>query len=246
MEIAERLTQKVGPLPAWAWAAIPVGGYIVWTYLQSSSVEAATATDGPTDEGTYEEGYPTLPGYENAPYGSPNRPEVEPPRYTNLEWSQQAIAYLISIGVRSDTANRAISAYLYGLPPTLNNEEYRALQRVLLQLGPSPRPGRIPPRPGNRDPRQPSKVPAIKGLKMTASSKTDRVVMSWNRLTGNFSYEWNIAGDGEGWKADKTTRGTRAVESRRGLKANRTFTGRVRAKKGNDVGPWATVTARSK
>lgn len=248
MELAERLTTKVGPLPAWAWAAIPAGAYIIYSYLNRG--DDGGVVEAPVDEEFINEGsYPSLPGYPDAPYGSPNYPDDrEPDRYNNQDWSQQAIAYLISTGVRSEVANRAIGAYLYGLPPTLNNEEYNALQRALLQLGPAPDGGRIPPRtgkppPDDKPPKGTPKVPAVRNLTMTANAKTNLVVLRWGRLTGNFRYEYNIASENEGWGKEKIVRGTRVTETRKGPKGTR-LNARVRAvdSKGNK-GPWATTRA---
>ena len=42
--IGGRLTQKVGPLPVYAWAILAIGGYYLYTRYQSSAATAAATT----------------------------------------------------------------------------------------------------------------------------------------------------------------------------------------------------------
>lgn len=42
--LGQRLTGKVGPLPAWAWAALILGAFLLYTRLHSSSSSSGDAT----------------------------------------------------------------------------------------------------------------------------------------------------------------------------------------------------------
>lgn len=49
---AARLTRKVGPLPVWAWAAIILGAYFLYTRLHSSSATSSSTPATPTTDTT--------------------------------------------------------------------------------------------------------------------------------------------------------------------------------------------------
>lgn len=250
-ELVGRLGNKIGPLPVWLWAAIPAGAYVVYSYYkvnQGADEIIDSTIPGVVDE--FDSGYPSLPGYNNAPDGSPNLPPIDPPEFTNRDWERQAISWLIGQHVSAATAARAVSSYLWGSPARLNTSEYQALERVVSAIGPAPEGGTWPDRPGpgtppKPKPKPPVNVPEVRGLRMTAERGTGKVVMQWSRLTGNYRYEWNMAGPGEGWKADKITRGVRVSERRKVGEPGKVFTGRVRVVdvKGNR-GSWVTATAR--
>lgn len=147
--ITESLTRKLGPLPTWAWAAIPFGGYVAYAWWRSRSAPAVV--DGgeviPEDE-IYLEGLPTVPtgGFNVAGGGS--TATVAPPEDTidsNLEWGNRAVGFLISTGVSPTIAASAIGKYLYGSDIPLNAQETAALNEALRKIGIPPEGVIVPP-----------------------------------------------------------------------------------------------------
>lgn len=153
MEVLNRLTNKVGPLPAWAWAAIPAAAYVAYSYYRAAnSTEDAPVEEGPSTEPTGDyatDGYgvnngASLPGYGTAPNGTSNIPPVETPKLTNETWFRQASNYLIGEGVTSTDVVTALNAYLYGSPQKINSTQMSALQRALIRFGVAPDPAFVP------------------------------------------------------------------------------------------------------
>lgn len=145
-ELLDRITTKVGPLPAWAWAAIPAAGYVAWSYYRASQGTAEGVTDAATGgaEGTdaadygINQGGTYLPGYGSAPNGSSNLPPVTVPEFNNLAWARQAVNYLISEGIPALDAVTAINAYIYGVPSQITQAQFNALQKAIQKFGPAP------------------------------------------------------------------------------------------------------------
>jgi hypothetical protein len=157
-ELLDHLTNKVGPLPAWMWAAIPAVGYIGWSYYRASSAsDTTTTTDTTTTDGgaqtdpssldyglNLSDGTSYLPSYSSVPDGSGNLPYIGTPGYTNDTWSRQAINFLITQGVTAADAVTAINAYINGVPVSVNSTQMSALQRAIVQFGPAPTTAFIP------------------------------------------------------------------------------------------------------
>lgn len=249
-DLLDRAQQKIGPLPAWMWAAIPAGAYVIWSYMNRGT-EGIVEDGVPGEEDFLDTGgYPFIPGYDSAPDGSPNFPPPDPPEFTNKDWERQAISWGLSHGHGPSVIIPAVTAYLYGAPAKVNSGQRTALDQVIAALGPAPEGGTYPPLISKPPPKPPPKkddpkIPAIKGLKMTAEIGTGKVIMQWSRLTGNYRYEYNIAAPGEGWKKDKITPGVRVVESRK-LSPGKVFNGRVRAVGPKGVrGQWSTTSVRA-
>ena len=157
-QLLERMTNKVGPLPAWAWAAIPAVGYIGYSYYKAAKGDTTatdtTATDpllDPTAGYGLNTGGSYLPGY-GAIDGSGNLPYVGTPTYNNQTWSRQAINFLISEGISASDAITAINAYINGYPPTLNSTQMAALQKAITKFGPAPETAYIPTLSGSTSP----------------------------------------------------------------------------------------------
>lgn len=150
-----RMGNKIGPLPAWAWAAIPAGAYVILSYYRASRADVAVS-DIPVEDGaagTDEEWYgvnpgfggTSLPGYASAATGSSNAvPPVETPRYDNQTWFRQVSNWLISEGVLSTDIVTALNAYLYGSPEAITEQQMDALQRGLIRYGAAPDPAFVP------------------------------------------------------------------------------------------------------
>jgi len=70
------LTRKIGPLPGWAWAAVAVGGYLIYRQrkaAQAASTTAATtstASPQPAYTGAGAGGAPSGYGYQGPGFGS--------------------------------------------------------------------------------------------------------------------------------------------------------------------------------
>lgn len=137
-----RITNKVGPLPAWAWAAIPAVGYIAYSYYRASQDIGIEPGSDVTSDGTEPDygintgGIPSLPGYTANPAGTSNLPYIDNPQMNNVTWMRQAINYLISEGVSASDANTAINAYLFNSPSSINQTQMNALQKAIARFGP--------------------------------------------------------------------------------------------------------------
>lgn len=151
MEVLDSITNKVGPLPAWAWAAIPAAGYVAWSYYKAAQGEGVIADDSTGGaEGTSAEDYGLntggtfLPGYGSAPGGSSNLPAVDTPQFNNSAWFKQAMNFLIGEGVPAMDAVTALNAYIYGFPTEITQTQFNALQKAITKIGAAPDGGFIP------------------------------------------------------------------------------------------------------
>lgn len=83
--LKSKLTQKLGPLPAWAWALVVVGLYLGWRFYQSKSggnspVAPAADPDNPSYyDGIYGGGEGGGAGGGNGGIGDPPYPDPPPP-----------------------------------------------------------------------------------------------------------------------------------------------------------------------
>lgn len=154
------LTRKIGPLPAWAWAAIPAGAYVAWSYYQAAQApevdETADDFGGQPSVADYgiQTGGASLPSYGAVPGGTSNIPidSVETPDFTNEQWFRQASNWLIEEGVISTDTVTALNAYLYGTPEQISGTQMNALQRAIMRFGAAPDPAFVPSvaKPGER------------------------------------------------------------------------------------------------
>lgn len=167
------LGERVGPLPAIAWAGIAGAGYVGYRWykhFQSGGTADTGTTSAPVD--TSQSGIdPTTglpyanPGYSNATGGFINAgqsgsgnttPTIGAPT-TNSDWGTRAANYLIGLGDNPTDVQTALSSYLYGTGVALNTVQSAMLQEALRFLGsppegviapptttPSPTPGPLP------------------------------------------------------------------------------------------------------
>jgi hypothetical protein len=176
--VGNKLTTRIGPLPAWAWAAIPAGGFIIWSYIRNASAGAGVNGDpapAPVDEEYLNTGYPSITpsgGFVTAPSGSSNPPTVTQPPYTNTLWRRDAYNYLISQQIEPVMAVRVLDAYLKGLNIQLNVTEMNALQMAIGHLGEAPNGGKIPATEPGKAPTDPTMVEA----KLTTATT---IVVTW-------------------------------------------------------------------
>lgn len=124
LDVGEALTRKIGPLPAWAYGAIVLGG--VWAvYLwRKQSTDEGSDDDGFADElgigasvdlsGHLEDtGLDGVTGVGSGTGGEATTPTSKPK--TNAQWLEQAVNYLTnSFGYDRNEVVDAVYAYLQG------------------------------------------------------------------------------------------------------------------------------------
>lgn len=151
---APDLFSKIGPLPAWAWASMVVGGYLVYTHINAGGPIVSDGTDNlDTGYGDENAGTDFGGGSEAAlDYygggGGYNYGDVLSGDYdsgiagstftSNQQWGLYAISALIAHGTGAATATSAISHYLAGT--SLTNDEAAAINAAITLVGPPPLP----------------------------------------------------------------------------------------------------------
>lgn len=143
-------TEKIGPLPAIAWAGIAVGGYIAYHYISASRTptvntagDTAVSTTDPSS--VYTSDYDPTSGYGNAT-GTFNSGQtstatdayVPPAIADNQTWYRRVTSWLIAQGVDPSTAASTIAAYLSGSTDPLNATQTAALNNALTEFGVPP------------------------------------------------------------------------------------------------------------
>lgn len=122
------LTQKMGPLPTYAWIALGVGGYVVFAYLKGrmststatavTPAQSATTTGAASSSGSYY-------GVDSSgnPIGqmtSTFSPQAGLAIESNEEWASQAATSLVDssaqYGWQPTEIETALNGYLEGLP----------------------------------------------------------------------------------------------------------------------------------
>jgi hypothetical protein len=153
----DRLTEKVGPLPAWVWAVIVVGvGYVAYRYIgsrgaktsaapivdgSSDAVESdgsavgATGTDGGDDSGDYSAD-PTDDNDSDA--GAATGSSIVGPGQfqDDDEWSAYAAMHLAAGGADPIAVSNALTDYLAGNP--LSVSEAALISEALIAYGTPP------------------------------------------------------------------------------------------------------------
>lgn len=274
-QLVTRLTTKVGPLPAWAWAAIPATAYVAWSYYKASQGDSYISDVEDTGElsvydpvGEYgiNSGGAYLPGYGTMPDGTSNLPPVEAPKPTNQTWFRQASNYLISEGFQPKDIITALNAYLYGTPDKINSTQMNALQRALIFLGAAPEPAFIPaetpntPNPVPKPPTPPTpKPPTPKPpAKVTPAPKPPiNLKLVKSGVSGIYRATWQAPKDGtrpDSYVVQKqfnagswtsVATGASWFADMGGIKPNGLLTIRVAAVAGGKQSGWATKSVRT-
>lgn len=149
------LSQKVGPLPLWAW--LGAGGVIFWYFQrqQKSSTSASTGKNQQTDPAGNVGSIDPSTGYV---YGTPedqaalaqqnagsastgtssgtNATTGAQTYADNNTWGIAAINYLVGLGIDATTANQAIQQYLSS--QSLTTAEQGDVNLAIQRLGPPP------------------------------------------------------------------------------------------------------------
>jgi len=130
------LTKKLGPLPAWGWAAAAAGGFFVWRWYEGRNASnAATEAQALSDENS-------VPSSSGAGTGVTTTSGTTAPT-TLGQWEEDAIGLMIGPNYSADQAFNDITAWLNGQP--VSSQGYASLSGVITQLGLPPTGGTLPP-----------------------------------------------------------------------------------------------------
>jgi hypothetical protein len=158
MDVKGAFTEKIGPLPAIAWAGMAGGTFVVYRYIQARKHAATSATETVVD--TQGEGF-GLNQDSASPWGSTGggggSSVVTPTTTTgspqsNVDWGTLAQNWGIGQGFNPTDVATALGAYLYGTGQTLNSTQSGILQTILHQFGTPPEGVIIPPPTTNAPP----------------------------------------------------------------------------------------------
>lgn len=132
------LFSKIGPLPAWAWGAIVVGGYLIYrrmtAYRPVPTVDPGVAGDALAGEFTG-----VNAGGGGGIIAGGGGTGVSGSRYTtNNGWGVSVIGLLSGMGYPAGAVTTAITSYLLGLP--LTAAEASIVQDAIANFGPPPEP----------------------------------------------------------------------------------------------------------
>lgn len=125
------LSKKVGPLPIWGWAAVVIGAYLMFRYLQARSANnaAATAANG-TGGGLAPNNAAGIPTPGSTTSGT------TPDTTTVSGWLAAAQAALQNLGLDNNTINQALQNYAAGIP--LQQSEYNIVESAIKIVGAAP------------------------------------------------------------------------------------------------------------
>lgn len=140
-------TEKIGPLPAIAWAGMAGAAYVIYRYATVDRDSAPATTTVIPETGSvgtasdFSDGYGNAAGsYSGSGSAGGSTTATVPPVgiQDNVTWGQRAINYLISTGTDVADANTAIRAFLFESDTPLNTSQFAAWQRALTFLGAPP------------------------------------------------------------------------------------------------------------
>lgn len=135
--IPAEFSHKIGPLPAYAWAAAIVGGYLVFKRSQASTSSAAGSTvPTPTAADAALAGsiVPDTAGGDASTQATAQATPSTPT--TNSQWLNAAVTALIAQHLDPVTAENALNKYLSGLPLTAT--EHTMVSSAISAIGPPP------------------------------------------------------------------------------------------------------------
>jgi len=238
MSVLDSLKTKAGPLPVWAWAAIPAGAYVAYSYYKAAS---GGNTDAPTDDfmspvgDDFDTGFPSIPPPDEPP--TSDRPLPEPDPYTNADWERDAVSWAIGQGLNPLAAITGVRAYLYGRPSSVNREQMNILRQIIVAKGSAPDGGNIPPlsEVSHEPPDKNTAIPAPPGG-VGLRKIQGKLQATWNASrTANVRYEVEHKRDKGPWVLLRSTDNNHAeFEAREGA-----HTVRVRARNKHGYSAYA-------
>jgi hypothetical protein len=170
------LTEKIGGLPAIAWAGIAVGGFMALRFLRTGSLSAAP-TAAPVDPNSLSDPWGTGAGGSSAGITTAASSTAVG---TNLAWEQQCINWLIGQGADPVLSTAAITKYVDGTAfdtGTAGITEQALLKMALTKFGAPPETVQEPPTPI-------AKTPTTQGYVRMAGAQTVWQALSDNTLHG--------------------------------------------------------------
>jgi LysM repeat protein len=149
------LFSKIGPLPAWAWGAVVVVGYLAYKHFSGGSATAVQVTDSPVDSTTTDGTDGTIVDQSNPDSYDPstsgyNYSDVLEGNYTgttagtgtsfstNQQWAISCISNMSKMGMSSSLVTTAITLYLAG--QSLTPAEASVVSLAITDFGPPPLP----------------------------------------------------------------------------------------------------------
>jgi hypothetical protein len=152
VDLKAAFTQKIGPLPAIAWAGMAGGVFVVIAYVKRAKTPAPMVNSG----------YPDDTSLTTDPYGlggaggisssgggggGTSATDLTPNQaiQTNQDWARQTTNYLIALGMDPIAVTHAITTFLYGTGEALNSTEAAMLATALRVFGQPPDGAIIPP-----------------------------------------------------------------------------------------------------
>lgn len=264
--VLDSFKTRVGPLPLWAWTAVPAGCFIIYSYWKSRQ---STTDEGfpivvedplEGDEGYLNTGLPSvgegsiipkgtnLNGYQSAPDGSSNLPK------TNDLWYQEALTYLTGQKANALQATTALSAYIYGVPNSISESQAALIERAVQGVGPPPTLAYTPtinkpatPKPTTTTPTSPkpttsntSKPGAVKNLKVVGNTVQWTAGSSGGTPITGFRVDVYMGNNQ--WKAINPSASWYAIIPKGLAKSGTKTSVRVAAVNKNGTGPFATTT----
>jgi hypothetical protein len=240
------LTEKVGPLPIWAWMGAAGAIYL---YLKKKNAAAAMTPTALTPSGTVGTtggiGSSDMSGGggggSTGDTGSSGG-TVAGQYATNDAWGRAAVNYLVGIGVDPTSANSAITQFLAS--QQLSTDQQGQVNLAIQALGAPPTlptPGTAPPpvssAPGTGTVYA-SNPPT--GLAVTAKDWHSATLV-WNKATNANSYSvtWSPPGANG---SQYSVNGTDSTVDIQGLSPNTTYTFQVQAVPAKPTDPFASTT----
>lgn len=152
--VEQSLFTKVGPLPAWLWGVLIVGGYFAYEHFSSSSDTSATGTDTAADDTTddgsgdygdtgYTDGYvpedaTDLGTDTTGEYTGASQVSGIATYATNQQWLIGAINSLRAQGYPAGPVTTALTLYIQGKRITAQDATY--VNAAIQSIGPPPEP----------------------------------------------------------------------------------------------------------
>lgn len=212
-------TNKIGPLPMWAWVGIAAGILVVWRFYSSKNSAASTATTASQSTAADQ-----VPQFVNQTYTTVTAPSV-PAASTGTTTGGS--------GTGTGTGNTGTGGW-----------NTTGWANVLAASGaPTPTPTAAPPTP--TAPQQLAKVAAtiasVTGLRTTGAGATN-VGLAWNPVSGAQQYQVRVTYQG---KVVKTAMTSGTSYNVTGLSPNRTYGLHVVAINGNQWAPETSISQKT-